>query len=225
MASDFQFAESSELTQVPDPEEANEAPLPGGIDPSQFLEQLAGAQRDHAGYPTEGVGEEPSPFERFDPQVREAVDGLIHLGYLETDPIEFAGHTFVLRTLKGDEELAVGRVAGYYIDTPVANKAWIWAHVAMALTEVDGDGAFCPALGPDREEFARARFKYCTQRWHWPLAEYLWVEFARLLQLQADALRAIQDLSERGRLISSPYADSLTEQGTSGEWTSSETPI
>jgi hypothetical protein len=51
--------------------------------------------------------DEPTSIEDFPPEIREDVEGLLWLGYLE-DSFDFCGHQFVIRTLRGDEELLAG---------------------------------------------------------------------------------------------------------------------
>lgn len=154
-------------------------------------------------------------FAKFPEETRQAVDGLMWLGHLEKE-VSLGGHTFVLRTLKADEELIVGQLAKEYIDSMAQAKAWAWAHVALSLTSVDGDLNFCPSIGPDKLANGRARFRYVTQ-WYWPVGEYLYGEYAQLLQRQADAMEAVQDLSPRSLSTFSPFADSTTDQDDSTE--------
>src|SRR3954471_13092634 len=100
---------------------------------------------------------EPEGFE-FPAEVSEDVDGLMYLGYLE-DSFEFCGHHFVIRTLRGGEELLAGVVSKQYIESQGAARAWAWALVGLSLVSVDHDAAFCPPAGPDKEAYARSRFK------------------------------------------------------------------
>lgn len=156
------------------------------------------------------------PFSEFDPRVREDIDGLIWLGYLENE-VTFCGHTFVLRTLKGDEELNAGLVSKDYVETIGQAKAWAWAKIALSLVSVDSDTNFCPRIGPDKKEFARARFNWVTSQWHWPVGEYLYTELVNLEARQIEAVRAIQNLSERSLPNFTPSQDSWTEQGDLAE--------
>lgn len=150
----------------------------------------------------------------FSDDIRDDVDGLLWLGHIE-DELEYAGHTFVLRTLKADEELYAARLTRNYQDTLGQGKAWAWAHVCQALVSVDGNEDFCPTLGPNRYESARGRFNYCTSKWYWHLGNALFVKYLELAQKQALAIEAIQDLSEGSPENSEPSPDSLTDQGDS----------
>lgn len=165
---------------------------------------------------TEVQQEVKDPFAEFDPRVREDVDGLIWLGHLE-DEFDFCGHHFVLHTLKGDDELNAGLVAKEYTETFSQARAWAWAKISLALQAVDGDYDFCPAIGPDKRSFARARFAYCTSNWYWPLAEYIFGRYAELEARQLAALRAIESLSQGSPQNSTLFVGSSTEQGDSSD--------
>lgn len=153
-------------------------------------------------------------FGIFPEGIREDVEGLTLLGYLEST-VDFCGHTFVLRTLYGDEELNAGLVSKEYAGTLMESKAFAWAHVGLALVSVDYDTDFCPAIGPDKKAFARARFTYCTSRWFWPLGAHLFREYQALIKRRDDAIEAMREKSAADRTISSPSPDSSTVAGDS----------
>lgn len=150
----------------------------------------------------------------FPEEIQEDVNGLVWLGHLE-DEFELFGHHFVIRTLKGDEELAAGTLTKDHQDTMTQVKAWAWANVSLSLVSVDHDPDFCPPIGPDKVVHARTRFNYCTSKWYWFLADEI---FKRLLMLNARqqaAANAIRDLSMRSPAAFSPSLGSLTDQGDS----------
>lgn len=155
-------------------------------------------------------------LDAFPADVRRDVEGLEVLGYIE-DEFRQWGHSFVLRTLKGEEELAAAVVTKEYVETLGQAKAWAWVNVALSLQAVDGKYDFCPPIGPDPIEFARARFKYVTSKWHWPLAEFLFTQFVELQQRQYAVLEAMRDFSVGSQPISSPGLGSLTDLGISPE--------
>ena len=157
---------------------------------------------------------EPQTIEDFPIETREDIEGLAWLGYLE-DAFEFCGHHFVIRTLRGDEELLAALVSKEYVESVGRGQAWIWALVSLSLVAVDGDSNFCPPVGPDKREYARARFQYCTGKWYWALASYLHSRYSALLERQADAIKRLEDLSQGSQPISMPSAGSLTDKGDS----------
>lgn len=155
-------------------------------------------------------------LDSFPDEIRMDVEGLAYLGQLE-DSFEFCGHHFSIHTLKGEEELVAGVVTKEYLDTMGQSRAWAWAHVGMALSSVDGDENFCPPIGPDVTEFGRARLRYVTSRWYWPLAEFLFSRLAALNQRQTAAFEALRDLSTGSLPTSQPSAGSLSDLGISEE--------
>lgn len=166
-----------------------------------------------------GFDDDPLPhhataIEDFPPEVREDVEGLIWLGYLE-DEFELLGHSFVIRTLRGDEELLASLVSKEWIDTLGQNRAWAWSQLALALVSVDYDENFCPAAGPDKRAYARARFNYVTSNWYWPVADKLFEKYRQLQERQLEAIQRVEDLSTGSLPISQPFAGSLTDKGDS----------
>lgn len=161
------------------------------------------------------LDEDPG-LDQFSDEVRQDVEGLMWLGHLEDD-FEFCGHRFTIRTLKADEELNAALISKEYIESMGQAKAWQWAQVALSLTAVDGNEEFCPPAGPDKQAFARARFKWVTEKWYGPTLAYIFNRFMQLTARQLAAIDAVRDLSDRGLQSSSPNVDSLTEQGASKE--------
>lgn len=153
-------------------------------------------------------------FDEFPDEISEAVDGLAWLGHLKST-VHFCGHTFTLQTLKAGEELEAALLAKEFQDTFGQVKASAWAHIAMAVVGVDNDINFCPPIGPDIRQHGRAKFNYMTTNWYWPVGEFLFGEYVALVQRQAQALEALEDLSSRSLQNSRPMGDSSKEQGDS----------
>lgn len=158
--------------------------------------------------------QESAGLDEFPPEVRDDVDGLLWLGYLDDD-FEFCGHTFTICTMRGEDELLAALVSKDYVDSLGQHKAWTWANIAMCLFAVDGDEDFCPPIGPDKRQHARARFQYCTSNWYWPVAMAIYERYAALLERQNAAFEAIQSLSQRSPTISSALPDSFIEKADS----------
>lgn len=162
------------------------------------------------------VAEGPQTLDEFPEEVRNDVEGLAWLGHLEEE-FSLYGHHFVIRTLKGEEELYAGTLTKEYQETITQAKAWAWANISLSLVSVDHDNDFCPAIGSDGLTNARGRFQYCLGNWYWFLADEIFKRLL-LLNLRAQAAaEAIQDLSERSPEPSSPSPDSLKDQGISPE--------
>lgn len=161
---------------------------------------------------------EEDDFGEFPKETAEAVNGLIYLGFLE-DNFTFCGHKFRIKTLRGDEELMAYRLAQEYQDSVGGwAKALTWAHVALCLVSVDRDENFCPPIGPVNDkyqDYALRRWIYVTENWYYPTAEYVFRRYTDLMERQSDSIDYVQDLSTRSRMQSTPYADSLTDRGSS----------
>jgi hypothetical protein len=164
---------------------------------------------------------EESSFAELDPQISEAVEGLVYLGAL-TKEVEFCGHTFGLRTLKASEEIAAAKAIEPFRNTLKEPEAWAAVQVGLALTHIDGDDTFCPPIGPDATSFAKARYKYVTTSWYQPVIDFLFKVYADLLAEQVEAIRAVEDLSSRSLHTFLPSADSFDPSGILNEETLSE---
>lgn len=155
-------------------------------------------------------------MESFPEEIQSDANALEWLGYIE-ESFEFAGHRFMLRTLYGEEELLAGLISKRYMETIGQHKAYAWALVALALTAVDDDPDFCPQVSPDPEAYAKGRFQYVTRSWLWPVGQFLYKSYAILLQRQADAVEAMENLSNGSLHTSMPFAGSSTDKGNLAE--------
>jgi hypothetical protein len=155
--------------------------------------------------------EEETPAERdeFPEEVMEDVDGLLWLGYLE-DVIHYCGHEFVIRTLRSEEQLLAAYVTKDYANTLGQAKAWMAAHVGLALVSVDGNEHFCDQAGFNKKDFARARFNYITSKWFEPTINKIYDSYAQLLERQAIVLEEMENLSQENRITFMDSQDSST---------------
>jgi hypothetical protein len=162
------------------------------------------------------------PLTLFPPNIQKAVEGLMYLGQL-TETVRFCGHSFGLRTLKPQHKYAIGQVVQPYRNTLVEVDIWQNTHVATALTHVDGKHDFCPAIGPDMEDFVRGRLNYVSDAdrgWYDPTLEFLWTRYAVLEATATTAIAELQRLSLRSQPpTSSPWLDSLIVPGPSADET------
>jgi len=149
--------------------------------------------------------------DRFPDEVTEDVDGLLWLGYLE-DVVEFCGHEFVIRTLRLEEDMLAGLLTKEYKDSMSEAKAFITAQIAMSLVSVDHDEDFCPAIGPNTKDHARARFNYNAKNWYEPTVAFLYSKYADLVERQASALREADFLSKEGLGSFTALPDYLTKK-------------
>jgi len=147
----------------------------------------------------------------FPDAVIEDVEGLLWLGYLE-DTVDFCGHEFVIRTLRLEEEILAGLITKDYVETLAQAKAWVAAQVGLALVAIDGDENFCPQAGPNKKDYARARFQYVSSNWFEPTINYLYSRYTNLIQRQLAALEEMENLSKESRITFTASPDSLTDK-------------
>jgi len=152
--------------------------------------------------------------DEFPEEVNEDVDGLIWLGYLE-DVIDYCGHEFVIRTLRSEEQLLASLVTKEYTDTLGQAKAWVAAHVGLALVSIDGDEDFCPKASFNKKDFARARFQYVTGKWFEPTINRIYNAYSDLLERQAIVLEEMENLSQESRISFTASPDSLIPKADS----------
>jgi hypothetical protein len=160
----------------------------------------------------QGIIEEQE--DTFPEDVIEEVEGLLWLGYLE-ETVDFCGHEFVIRTLRLEEEILAGLITKDYIETLAQAKAWVAAQIGLALVSVDGDPDFCPQAGPNKKDYARARFHYVSSNWFEPTINYLYVKYTGLIERQLAAIQEMENLSQGSRITFMASPDSLTDRGDS----------
>lgn len=174
----------------------------------------------------EVVQEEINPFAIFPMQVRAPVVGLSYIGHLERT-ITFAGHSFVIKTLRPSEKAAIATAIEPWRGNIAESTAFSNGHVGLALVSIDGEDSFCPPASPEITQFARARLNYLTNPetgWYQPVLDYLYAEYLALEQEVLNALEAYRNLELGNQKRSQPSADSSTEPDTSDEPTALDTP-
>lgn len=152
--------------------------------------------------------------DEFPEEVREDVDGLLWLGYLE-DHITFCGHEFVIRTLRAEDQLLSALITKDYADTVGQGKAWVAAQVALALVAVDGDEEFCPQASYDKKDYARARFNYVISKWYEATINHIYKSYLALMERQTFALEEMENLSQESLTTFMASPDSLKQKDAS----------
>lgn len=125
----------------------------------------------------------------FPPDVADDITGLLYLGQL-TKEVHWGGHTFLLRTLRMQEELAIGLLTKEYESTFALGRAIAAATVGAALEELDGV-EFVAALGPDVLSRVKSKYDHVRQ-WFWPVIEKLYQEYLDLQKKQIEAFEAFE---------------------------------
>lgn len=129
-------------------------------------------QRQDEALVDDGWQDEPQPDVEETPISNDVVS-LLNLGELKVR-MQIRDHEVVIRTLKMDEELEIGRLVKPYNDTIEEGRALATAIVAAAVESIDGK-PLMPGLGPEDESLDR-RFKYVRAKLYWPVIKIIYEE-------------------------------------------------
>jgi hypothetical protein len=136
--------------------------------------------------------------------------------------VEFAGHTFGMRTLFPWEEGMAAIAVKEFTDTLKAPDMWMSAVVGLALEHVDGNPEFCPRSSPSDEVYAKQRLRWTSQTWTFPFLERLYREYADMQRELLDRIERVENLSMSGTPQPAPSRASLTDLATSAALTGTE---
>lgn len=138
----------------------------------------------------EGQTEDSGPVPEFPEKHREAFQGLLYLGYLE-DTLEWAGHSFVVRTLTAGQHIKIGMLVKPYLGTRVEGRAYQAAMAACGTVLVDGKPLYEP-IGPmASDEVARLKFEYVLEKWFPPTVNAVQAKIQELEILSREILDAM----------------------------------
>lgn len=132
-------------------------------------------------------------IEDLEPEVRSDYQDIIHLGDIR-DVFDFAGHSFELKTLTIEEELAAGQLLRGYKESPLAEKAAVTMFMAASIVTVDGKPlsmSLEATSSPEKE--IRARFDV-IRKWRPPVIEELNRHFLELQERMYKVFEDLQDL-------------------------------
>ena len=136
---------------------------------------------------------------------------IVHIGHLNK-VFEWNGHQFEIRTLKIDEELAIGQIVKEYKETITEEKAVAVAIAASCIVSINGKN-FMPNFDDVSSlQIIRDRFNYIRKNWHWPVIEQINTEYIDLLSEMYLTLEESQNLSTADRMNSSFSSDPLIER-------------
>lgn len=142
--------------------------------------------------------------DEFDPRISDDVEGLLFLGYL-TQSVTIYNHTFVLKTLRRGERLAVTQFARDYEDTLGIADALQTGYLALAIVTADGRPLSIAISDEERDPLVRLEANYrVVSRWFDPVLEALYSEYTFLLQRQNAAFAELEGKSAAGRRTPQP---------------------
>lgn len=112
---------------------------------------------------------------------------LVNFGRLTTT-FNFWGHSFVIQSLKMNEELQVNQLASEYANRiDQGAKAFAAATVAASIVTVDGIPLVAP-LGPNDTSVVTRKFNYLLDNYYWVAIEAIYEECAKLSARLTEAL-------------------------------------
>lgn len=139
---------------------------------------------------------------------------IVHIGHLNK-VFEWSGHQFEIRTLRIDEELAVGQLVKEYKDTITEDKAVAVAIAAASIVSIN-EKPFMPRFDEDAVlRSIRDRFNYIRKNWHWPVIEIINAQYLDLLNDVYLTIEESQNLSLTDLRNSNSSSDPLIEQDLS----------
>ncbi len=156
----------------------------GTFDPRQFrpLDE-DGAQRE----PDVLYDGDGKRLPTFDERHVEPFEGLVFLGAL-TSTFEWLGHSFVVKTVTGDEVLGAAQIVKPWQGTLGESRAYAIAMAAVAIVSIDGQELPIPVSSEGGEyAWIYQRFNYVKAHWHAPTIDKVYSEF-RTLEGKTDAV-------------------------------------
>ena len=153
-----------------------------------------GADGEQAAEPEQKPADEEEQQEadlpEFDPQYRDAFNGLLFVGAL-SDQFDWLGHRFHIRTLTTGELAEVALLAKPYAGSEAALKAWQAATVAAALVTVDGKEIAIPLTSEIGDTHVAAKFRYVMDKWFPPVLDAIYERYIRLELQVRDVISAM----------------------------------
>ena len=118
----------------------------------------------------------------------EPLRGLLFLGAVEEE-FEFAGHKFLMRTLKEGEVLRIGQLIKAYKDTTVELEAQRMFTVAAAIVSVDGE----PLVQDYKEDYDLIYEKAnVVKTWYPSVVVYLYAQYIDMERGASEVANALK---------------------------------
>lgn len=190
--------DASEPEQQPDPDDSYAAYDPATVrshisEPPPSSDDTSGASDSHPGADVSGP-ESEEPLPQFDPRHAEPFKGLMYLGAL-TKKFGWLGHSFTIRTLMTDEELAIGLLVKEWDGTIAQNRAYATAVVAACVQTVDGQELPGPAFEEPDDVRLRRRFNVVSTTWYPATIDAVFEQYVLLSATVGEVLTAMGEAS------------------------------
>jgi len=121
--------------------------------------------------------EESNNMDTFPAEWREEFEGLLYLGYLQSEVTQIPFHKFIVKTLTVNEKIEVSLLTKPYVDTVGFNRAWKAAVVAAGLVSVDDR----PLVAINKNtNTLQQKYDYVINNWYDIVVEILYNEIQKL---------------------------------------------
>ncbi len=164
----------------------------GTYDPTEYRPRDDKGDRQQ---PDTLYGEDGKPLPRFDQRHAQDFEGLMFLGAL-TNTFNWLGHSFVIKTLTGDEILGVAQIIKPWMGTVGESRAYSIAMASVAIVSVDGQELPIPVSSEGGEyAWIYQRFNYVKAHWHAPTIDKVYSEFRALEDKSDEVMTAMEKAS------------------------------
>lgn len=182
--------EDSTLIGVPvEPSDGDFAPF-DPTDPSVVAAPSPGPPSSDA--PASDQEPLPAAAAKFDEQHKLPFEGLLFLGALK-DSFSWAGHDFVIRTLRTDEVLEIALLSQPYRGTLGEDKAYQAAVSAGCLMSVDGQPVSIPLTDEPGDTPLANKFDYIKGHWFPPVLDVIYEKY---LLLENKVLEVLKEMGK-----------------------------
>lgn len=127
---------------------------------------------------------------------------LVHIGSM-TRSFEWMGHTFTIRTLRIEEEIAIGQLIKPYAGSITEEKAAVTAIAAACIETIDGNPVVVQ-LQRDPVVHLQEKYKALSTNWFWPVVKKINEEYMVLQQEMTKVIEETANLSVRDQIQNSP---------------------
>jgi hypothetical protein len=191
-----------QFNQAGDPSDDENLPLEDFFLPSEFAQEAhdptSGPEASsQQAPPTDGttsgeaLGSDGEPaLPEFDPRHREAFDGLLFLGALDTEFV-WAGHRFKIRTLTTGELLEVALAQRQYRDSLGDSRSYVTAIAAACIVHVDGKPLPQPLSTQVSDTEFSNKFAYVRDSWFPWVTDTVYGEYMKLEAQATEVLEAM----------------------------------
>ena len=164
------------------------------------------------GWGSEDASQTDKSTDSFPEEWKEEFEGLLFLGYLQSEVTRIPFHKFSVRTLNVSEKIEVSLLTKPYRETVGFNRAWKAAVVAAGLISVDGRELVPSSKSTNT---LQQKYDYVVSNWYDIVIEILYNEIDMLENKVVIVLQELgiidpfipDDVFEQPEVVDSPKED------------------